>query len=593
MENIHETTLNRTRIHAKLLCIFVFIFVWFSVLPSIARAATLYFSPSYGSYNIGQTFSVSVYVSSADQTMNAASGVISFPKDNLEVISLSKTGSIFNLWVQEPSFSNSLGTINFEGIVLNPGFIGNSGKIITVNFKTKAAGNVTITFSTASVLANDGNGTNILSNFGNANFLIKEAYVSESESNTSPNNTETTSPSPISQLQGAPEGPKIFSPTHPDENKWYSNPNPKFIWELPTDITAVRILYSRESDSKPGIVYSPAISEKQLENMKDGIWYFHAQFKNKIGWGKISHFRFQIDTQPPKPFEIQIKEGEKTTNPQPTLSFETTDDTSGIDYYEIIIDNGNPIRTDKPEYKIAPQDLGKHTIIVKAVDKAGNKTLSMTELEILPIEAPTITDYPKELLPESTLSIKGTSLPEATVKIYIQKDNEEIKVDGTKSNEKGEWTYTDLEPVEKGVYKIWAETIDNNGAKSKPSEKVTVLVNPPVFIRIGKLAIDYLNTIVGLLFIILIIILGIIWFWRKIRESKRKIKKEVSEAEKILYQAFKSLKEEIEKQVATLDGRPDLSEKERKLCDNLKEALKKSEEIIEKEIEDIEKEIDK
>ena len=104
------------------------------------RRRRLYiFSPSSGEYAVGGVFSVSVYVSSADQAMNAASGAISFPPDKLEVISLSKTGSIFTLWVQEPLFSNSSGAVNFEGIALNPGFTGIGGKLITVNFKAKAA----------------------------------------------------------------------------------------------------------------------------------------------------------------------------------------------------------------------------------------------------------------------------------------------------------------------------------------------------------------------------------------------------------------------------------------------------------------------
>ena len=82
---------------------------------------------------------MNVLVSSADQSMNAASGVISFPQDKLEVASISKTGSIFTLWVQEPTFSNSAGAVTFEGIVLNPGFMGANGKAITINFKVKAA----------------------------------------------------------------------------------------------------------------------------------------------------------------------------------------------------------------------------------------------------------------------------------------------------------------------------------------------------------------------------------------------------------------------------------------------------------------------
>ena len=103
------------------------IFLFFGLLPVSTEAATLYFSPSSGEYVVSRTLSVSVYVSSAGQAINSASGIISFPQDKLEVTSLSRTGSIFTLWVQEPSFSNSAGTVNFEGVVLNPGFTGATG----------------------------------------------------------------------------------------------------------------------------------------------------------------------------------------------------------------------------------------------------------------------------------------------------------------------------------------------------------------------------------------------------------------------------------------------------------------------------------
>ena len=95
-------------------------------------AATLYFSPSSGTYNTGRNFTVSVKVST-NVPVNAVSAVINYPNNNLEAVGISKTGSVVNLWVQEPSFSNtdSLGNVRFEGVVLNPGFIGSLGKIIT------------------------------------------------------------------------------------------------------------------------------------------------------------------------------------------------------------------------------------------------------------------------------------------------------------------------------------------------------------------------------------------------------------------------------------------------------------------------------
>ncbi len=519
----------------KFLTSFVFAVVFLIALPT--QAATLYFSPSSGSYEVGKTFSVSIYVSSADQAMNAASGIISFPQNKLEAISLSKTGSIFSLWVQEPSFSNSAGTVNFEGIALNPGFTGASGKFITINFRAKAAGTVLLNFSSGSVLANDGTGTNILTNLGNAQFSLGDVV---------PTIPESTTPSVISD---APLAPVISSPTHPDPNKWYNKKDVKFIWTIPSNVTGVRLLFGKIPNAIPTVTYTPAINEKEVTNLADGIWYFHVQLRNQYGWGGINHFRFQIDTLSPLPFEVEVKEGKETTNPQPTIVFETTDEMSGIDYYEVKIGQEPSIQIKETEYKLPYLEIGTHTIIVKAVDGAGNYILAMTEINILPIEAPIITNYPQILFPDATLLIKGTAVPEVKVKLYIQKDERETKVGETRSDKEGKWSYVGTEPVEKGIYKIWAEAIDSLGARSKSSEKVTIQVTPPAFIRIGKLVIDYLTVVITLLVLIGIMIIGILWILRKVKQTRKKLKKETTEAERVLYQAFKALREKTKEQI--------------------------------------------
>ena len=87
-----------------------------------ALAASLSLTPAAGSYLVGHTFTVGIDVFSPDVAMNAAQGAVSFPANKLSVISLSKADSIMDLWVQDPSFSNRDGTINFGGVAVNPGF---------------------------------------------------------------------------------------------------------------------------------------------------------------------------------------------------------------------------------------------------------------------------------------------------------------------------------------------------------------------------------------------------------------------------------------------------------------------------------------
>ncbi len=158
--------------------VFAALFTFF-LSAHLVSAASLYFSPQSVTRFAGNSFSVGIYVSSADTAMNAAQGAISFPNDKLEVISLSKNSSIINLWVQEPSFSNRDGAINFEGVVTNPGFQSSSGKILTVTFRAKDTGKASLSFLSGSVLANDGKGTNILNSLGRSIITLTEAPSAE------------------------------------------------------------------------------------------------------------------------------------------------------------------------------------------------------------------------------------------------------------------------------------------------------------------------------------------------------------------------------------------------------------------------------
>ena len=169
--------------------------LFISLFPAVAFAASLTFSPQSGTYTAGSKITVNIYVSSSDQSMNAVSGALSFPTDLLSVSSVSKSNSIISLWTIEPTFSNSAGSVNFEGIVLNPGFTGSDGKIISITFTAKSVGTANIGFDSGSVLANDGTGTSLPTTFGKAQFVITPG--APSVSSPSQTNAPATTSAPI------------------------------------------------------------------------------------------------------------------------------------------------------------------------------------------------------------------------------------------------------------------------------------------------------------------------------------------------------------------------------------------------------------
>jgi len=575
----------------KFIASLVFTAVVFAVLPTVASAATLYFSPSSGEYAVGKTFSVSVYVSSADQAMNAASGVISFPSDKLEVTSLSKTGSIFTLWVQEPSFSNSAGTVNFEGIVLNPGFTGSNGKAITIAFRTKASGNTPLTFSSGSALANDGKGTNILTGMGDANFSIGQVL---------PGAPEIVTPA---ETAGTPEAPVISSLTHPDPNKWYAESSAKFNWNVPKDITAVRLLVGKIPNAIPTITYTTPINSKDVSNLADGIWYFSVRLKNNAGWGAVSHFRFQIDTEPPAPFTIKFIDGNETENPRPTVVFDTTDSLSGVNYYKIKIGEGDffsvaPEIVKTNPYTLPLQNPGKRNILVQAFDNAENYSVATEEFIIKPLQTPVFTEYPKELQSGEALTAKGeTKYPNSQIIVWLQKEKDDPKSFTVQSDQDGKFTFVADEKLSSGVYTAWAEVTDARGAKSNPSEKVTISVGQPAFLKIGSWAVGFLAVIIPLVALVFAL-LFIIWYGRhkfaSFRKKLKNLRKEVREAESALHKAFDMLKEDIREQVKLLEKtrtKRQLTEEEEKIIKQLRKDLDDAEKFVRKEIEDIEKEV--
>ena len=573
---------------AKSLAIVSFILVFFSVY-SVAHAlgASLYLSPSSSSYKIEQGFTVNIFVSSANQAMNAAEGIILFPTDKLSVTSISKSGSIVSLWTQEPSFSNSAGTINFEGIVLNPGFSGSAGKIISINFKTKAAGDVIVSFSSGSILANDGKGTSILSGFGNARFNIESGV---------PVPAPPVSTTPASSAK-TPPAPMIYSSTHPDPNKWYNINNLKFSWETTRDITGVSFLINDKPLSNPGSMSDGLVSEKQFENIKEGVGYFHLRLKNSRGWGAISHFRFNIDTEAPADFTMDFSSKEEMLKQGLKIKFSVNDNLSGINRFEIKANNEEMLSFSDNEsriYELPILNPGKHNVAVKVFDNAGNFIADFKEIEIEALDSPEIKDYSSNLTTESFLVVKGSTYPDASLEVWVQKNTEIPVSHKMNADEFGDFVFIDEHKSETGVYKLWVEAVNELGFKTEKSKEIFITVQESNLSRLKSVVKDLMIVISILVSSILLLAFFALFMLKKIKLSKRKLRKEVHEAEDSLEKTFCALYEDMAEQLENLEkigSKRDLTREEEKMKKKFKDNLKIAEKFIRKEIEDIEKEI--
>ena len=247
--------------------------------PAMVSAATLEVSVGRTSVSAGDTIIAAVVVSSPDQAVNAISGQFSFSRDLLTVMSVSKENSIVKLWVQDPTYSNAAGTVEWSGVVPNPGWSGLRGQILFVQFRAKQAGDATISFTSSAVLANDGNGTNILTGAIPKTLTIL-----------------ATVQKPVVAPSASIFRPRITSTTHPDENMTYRAGHAELRWTNDPAATAVRIGVNNYRDAAGTVVYTPAISHREID-LEDGVWYFHVQDKVGGEWGPLSTYALRVDSQ--------------------------------------------------------------------------------------------------------------------------------------------------------------------------------------------------------------------------------------------------------------------------------------------------------
>ncbi|MFC1662642.1 cohesin domain-containing protein [Patescibacteria group bacterium] len=324
--------------------------------PALA-AGSMFLAPNSGNFSPGSTITMSVVIGTGGQAINSAQATIAYSDDTLDLLSVSRGGSIFTLWPVEPSGGG--GQITFAGGLPTPGYNGNGGLIISATFRAAALGTATARVTSGQLLLNDGSGTNILTGFGAATWSI----------------TETPEPPPPTEVIERLPAPEVSSETHPNQDTWYNEELIKLKWNKLEGALDFSYVYDDQEGTTPDDNPEGSDSSIEIKDTSDGIAYFHIKVRNEGGWSDTAHFRVKIDTTPPKKFTIRL-EGENPTGIlRPYIHFRTTDAHSGIKTYQVYIDGnkGTTVKSGKTTpYRLSELSLGEHEIQVEATDNAEN-----------------------------------------------------------------------------------------------------------------------------------------------------------------------------------------------------------------------------
>ncbi len=561
-------------------------FLAFILLGSVsfAEAASLYLSPATGVYQSNATFSVRVMVNTKGQPINAAEASISYNPRELSVVSANRSGSIFNLWVVEPTFSNSAGTINFSG-GLPSGYTGSAGNVMTITFRAMGSGPAKVNFSKGSVLANDGKGTNVLTTMSGGTYTIQTASIAPT-----PEVIEYVAPA------NTPAAPVISSATHGDPTGWSNKSTAELTWKLPAGVTAVRTLLDENPNSIPTKVYEDPISSITLSDLPDGESYLHIQFQNEDGWGRVTHYRMGVDTERPTSFEITQAEDNDFSNPEQTLFLEAEDATSEVRTFKIKIDSEEPYdyvdETGSSTLLLPVLSPGYHTLIIEALDEAGNSIVGSYSFTIQAFDRPVFVEYPTEINEEVIPVIKGMTRPNSEVEISLQKLGSEPRLYQVTAADDGQFTFIPEGTFSQGVYELSAVATDSFGAISERSEVIKMAVQQPGYLRIGGFVVSILSVVIPLL---ALLIIGGFSLWYLILYFARfrsKVSKESTEALEILHREFLNLQSTLrdhESQLQKSRKTKKLTKAEAEMIEAIDRALQSSQSAVEKEIIDVTK----
>lgn len=434
-------------------------------------AATLFLRPTQKQVTAGNIFTIKVIVDTQSKTINNADAVIRFPSDVMDIVSIDTKSSIFSLWPETATFSNSAGTISFNGGIVNPGYLGSSGEVLSLVARAKKPGVGSFVFASAAVRENDGLGTDVLTGTTGSDITIVAAAKTE-EPKTEQPVRQTTGENPIAPLL------EILSSTHPDQESWYADRDAKLAWQKPDDSFGYQYVFGGPKGTTPSGKTQTA-SSVQLSKIRDGVSFFHARYLTSRGWSPTTSYAIRVDTVAPTDVRAETI---RTADGQLALRMSANDVLSGIDHFTVGSDeiSSQTIQAvnGTAEYVFPVfSKLGTYDISVAAFDRAGNMTSILSQITVDTLPAPIITSVSELVSLGKTISLAGTSpMADAQILLTVKSPDQKVENYLLSVDTAKQFTFTSRPVDLEGSYEVWAVLMNAQGEKSQDSVHKTIVV---------------------------------------------------------------------------------------------------------------------
>lgn len=314
--------------------------------------STLELEPSSGIYAIHSEQVFDIVIKTGDEVINAAQIELAFDPKKVEINELDTDNSACS-HILEKTIDSINGKIILSCVIIDSKVSREKtvslGKIIATPI---AVGTFDFVFDLegTKVLADDGLGTDVLRIAQNASYRIDNFNLDQSKQ------------SGVNFI--------LFSPTHPNESRWYNKKTAKFVWLRPKDSSYRYVVdtYPNTIPDKGTVVHDNQVS---FPIQQDGVLYFHLQ---SIKGGPVVHYKLQSDFTPPDIISINKSETEIHAGSVVRFSFNAEDVLSGVqrNYYIDLI--GHLFLPVGNQVFVPFSEIGKQTITLRVYDLAGNYT---------------------------------------------------------------------------------------------------------------------------------------------------------------------------------------------------------------------------